>query len=230
MPSSVQIAVVVLLWVGIGLTAALLFLGRRGYRDRRWYLVGAVLGPLFVPMAIERGRRTVSTVERTDTTTASPEVSGGYRRIVVVGVDGSAESDQAVREAARLFDADGTRVVLVAVADPDLAEFSDEAERQRWHDLLAERASWFPSSVPQPVTETLCGQPDRVLIETAEAEGADVVVVGRRGRGLSHRLLGSVAHQLSRQSKVPVLLASAAVPRTAESSPRREAGMTRLDA
>ncbi|WP_371821162.1 universal stress protein [Blastococcus sp. PRF04-17] len=47
------------------------------------------------------------------------------------------------------------------------------------------------SSLPRP--ERLCGQRDLVLLETAEVSRADAVVIGRRGRGLSRRLLGSVA-------------------------------------
>jgi nucleotide-binding universal stress UspA family protein len=227
-PSSVYLPLVVLVWLGIGLVAALLFLARRGYRDRRWYFLGAVLGPLFVPMAIERGRSTVRAAGRTDTATGRPAARCGTT--VVVGVDGSPESDQAVREAARLFGADGTRFVLIAVADPDIVEFGDEARQRQWHELLAERASWFPPAVPQPRTEIVCGRPDLVLLDVAEAEGADVVVVGRRGKGLSHRLLGSVADHLSHRSSVPVLLTSSTGPRTTDSSPGQDAGLTRLDA
>lgn len=103
---------VVLLWVLIGLAAALLVLGRRGYRSELGYLVGAVLGPLFVPIAMERGRRvTVDTG-----TPARRESSDGIT--VLVGVDGSAESDSAVREAARLFAPGGALILLVRVADP----------------------------------------------------------------------------------------------------------------
>ncbi len=201
MTTFLWVAVIVLLWVGLGLVGALV-LARRGMRDRRWAFVGAVLGPMFLPIVAERGRRTTVLLER------SPEVNhhpGSPR--VVVGVDGSAESDEAVRLAARLFGTGDARVVLVAVADPDVAEFGDAARQQAWHELLTQRAGWWPAGGHEPVTEVLCGQPDRVLLATAEAEGSDVVVVGRRGHGLSHRLLGSVADALSRQTRIPVLLA-----------------------
>jgi nucleotide-binding universal stress UspA family protein len=51
------------------------------------------------------------------------------------------------------------------------------------------------------------GRPATVLAEVAESEGADVIVVGRRGRGgVAELVLGSVSHELALHSKVPVLL------------------------
>ncbi|MCZ2861186.1 universal stress protein [Blastococcus sp. VKM Ac-2987] len=206
MPTSALIALVVVLWVAIGWSAAL-FLGRRGYRDPQWYFLGAVLGPLFVPMALERGRRQHRVVERTPRAEGSPPPAEGAVT-AVVGVDGSAESDRAVRDAARLFPVEGARVVLVMAVDPDVVEFSDETEQDRCRALLDDRAGWFPRA--SPVVELVAGQPGSALLDVARQEGADVVVVGRRGRGLSHRVLGSVAEHVTHHSPVPVLLAGPA--------------------
>ncbi|WP_409330467.1 universal stress protein [Trujillonella humicola] len=206
MPTSWWVALVVLLWLVLGLGAALLFLGRHGHRAGTWYFLGAALGPLFVPIAMERGRRAGRVLERTP----GAEHGAPGRPTVLVGVDGSAESDRAVRDAVRLFASAPARIVLAAVLDPDAAEFDGPGARREWHDLLAERAGWFPPGGPAPGLELRCGQPDLVLLEAAEAAGADAIVIGRRGRGLSHRLLGSVAQSLTRRSTVPVLLAGPA--------------------
>lgn len=203
MPTPVHVALVILLWTAVG-TAAALYLGRRGYRSPQWYFLGAVLGPLFVPIALERGRRQERVVERTPG--SEPTAAGSDRAVtVVVGVDGSAESDQCVRDVARLSDGDGTRVVLVMAIDPDVVEFSDHAERDRCRTLLTERAAWFTEA--SPAVEVVTGQPGRALLDVVGQAGADVVAVGRRGRGLSHRLLGSVAEHVAHHSPVPVLLA-----------------------
>jgi nucleotide-binding universal stress UspA family protein len=54
------------------------------------------------------------------------------------------------------------------------------------------------------------GRPAAVLREVAEAEDADLVVVGRRGRGrVTELLLGSVSHELSHICRRPVLLVTA---------------------
>ncbi|UOX99937.1 universal stress protein [Blastococcus sp. PRF04-17] len=206
MPTVLFVILVVLLWSMVGLGAALVFLGRHGYRDGAWYFLGAVLGPLFVPIAIERGRRGSRVLERTSAEGAVP----AGKVVVLVGVDGSAESDRAVRDVAALFGPAHARIVLAAVADPSIGEFGDDTGQQKWHDLLAERARWLPPDGPAPVLEVLCGQPDLVLLEAAEVEEADAVVIGRRGRGLSHRLLGSVAESLTRRATIPVLLAGPA--------------------
>ncbi len=214
MPTVLFVIVVVLLWSALGLAAALVFLGRHGYRGGAWYFLGAVLGPLFVPIAIERGRRVTRVFERT----SGEEAATPGDQVVLVAVDGSAESDRAVRDAGTLFGPARARIVLVAVADPDVAEFQEEARLREWRELLRTRADRLPPDGPAPVLEVVCGQPDRVLLESARREGADVIVIGRRGRGLSRRLLGSVAESVTQRATIPVLLAGP-VPRRGTSAP-----------
>lgn len=55
------------------------------------------------------------------------------------------------------------------------------------------------------------GRAASVLIKVADALDADVVVVGRRGRGgVAELLLGSVSHELVLHCKRPVLVISSA--------------------
>ncbi len=54
------------------------------------------------------------------------------------------------------------------------------------------------------------GRAATVIAEVAEREKADLIVVGRRGRGgVSELLLGSASHELVLHSKLPVLVVSA---------------------
>ncbi len=189
-------------WIGSGVLAAFVLLGRQGYRDRRWYLIGAVLGPLFIPVAAERADRSVAVVETVG------EAPGAGGTAIVVGVDGSAGSDRAVHLAARLFDAARSRIVLVSVLDPDEADRPDDHDRARARAVLAERAGWFGTDAADRVsTEIVCGQPARAIETEAESRGAAVIVLGRHGAGRTLHLLGNVAHQVSRHAAVPVLLA-----------------------
>lgn len=204
MPTSVFVLIVLLLWLAAGLGGAL-FLARRGYRDRTWWFLGAMLGPLFVPIALERGRGQQQVVERTPAAGGTTDADGAPT--VVVGVDGSAESDRSVRDTVRLFGEGDARVVLVMAVDPDIVEFHDDTERDRCRTLLTERAGWFPEA-RAPAVEIASGEPGRVLLDVAESEGADLVVVGRRGKGMSHSLLGSVAQYVTRHARTPVLLAA----------------------
>jgi nucleotide-binding universal stress UspA family protein len=53
------------------------------------------------------------------------------------------------------------------------------------------------------------GDPAESIIQTAESEKADLIVMGRRGRGkLQGLLMGSVSERVARHAQVPVLLAS----------------------
>ncbi|PVZ06370.1 universal stress protein [Actinomycetospora cinnamomea] len=213
---SVQIfaALAVTVWVAAGVLAALVLLGRQGYRDWRWYVIGAVLGPLFIPMAAERADRSVAVVETVG------EEPGAGDTAIVVGVDGSAGSDRAVRLAAQLFDPARTRVVLVTVLDPDTADRPDDDDtRARARAVLADRATWFgPDGAERVATEIVCGQPARAIETVAAAHGTAVIVLGRHGAGRTVHLLGNVAHQVSRHSPVPVVLAEPPEP------PHRHAG------
>jgi nucleotide-binding universal stress UspA family protein len=56
-------------------------------------------------------------------------------------------------------------------------------------------------------TQIVAGQPGAALLELADAEDVDLVVVGRRGRGLSRAVLGSAAAALTTGARCPVLLA-----------------------
>ena len=73
--------------------------------------------------------------------------------------------------------------------------------------------------VQTPVNrEVLAGPPGEALSRYASDHEMDVVVVGRRGRGMSERLLGSVSAYLVRHSEVPVLVVE---PRTPGDAPAR---------
>lgn len=204
MPTWLFVAVVAGLWVLTGLLTAVTLLGRKGYRDWTWYLVGALLGPVFVPVAAERARGVTRTLERTRVTERDRRPEQGLT--VLVAADGSVESDQAVRDAAALVAGTAHQVVLATVVDSEahLAEEQRTAARR----LLAERAGWLPADGVEAVTEIGSGRPAAVLLDLAEAEGADLIVMGRRGRGLSRRLLGSVADEVIKRADRPVLLAS----------------------
>ena len=193
----------VIVWIVAGVLAAFVLLGRQGYRDWRWYVLGAMFGPLFIPIAAERANRSVAIVEG-----AGPTSRSGTS--IVVGVDGSTGADRAVRLAATLFDTARVRVVLVGVVDPDAADGAeDDPRRVRARAMLAERAAWFEPTAPagHVTIEVVAGQPARALEAVAEAEGASMIVLGRRGAGLTRHVLGDVATRLGRHASVPVLLA-----------------------
>lgn len=113
---------------------------------------------------------------------------------VVVGVDGSASALHAVRwataEAARL----GTSVRLVHVTDGDAGHCLDEAR------AVATNAA---PSVPV-ATEPRLGAAADVLI--AESRSAPLMVLGSRGLGGAHTVVGSVAVAVAAHGHCPVVV------------------------
>jgi nucleotide-binding universal stress UspA family protein len=118
----------------------------------------------------------------------------------VIGVDGSAGADTAVRAVAQRLWPTGSEVRLVAALDPMIATALQWVEG----GALDERA-WMSkrveSSVERLQTSGLTittvikeGDPKRILIDEAKQWGADCIFVGARGlRGIGRFLLGSVS-------------------------------------
>ena len=136
------------------------------------------------------------------------------RKRIVVGMDGSEESIHALRMAARLAGLLGCRIEALIVweypamlATPfPTAEFSPRVEAE---EALAEAvgAAFEGAGIPEGLTqEAVAGQPARVLMEASR--GAEMLVVGNRGRGgFAGLLLGSVSTALASHAYCPVLIA-----------------------
>ncbi|MCC3272296.1 universal stress protein [Arthrobacter zhangbolii] len=136
------------------------------------------------------------------------------RKRIVVGMDGSEESVQALRMAARLADLLGCRIETLIVweypamlATPfPTTEFSPRVEAE---NALAEAvdAAFADTEVPDGLTrQAVAGQPARVLMEASR--GAEMLVVGNRGRGgFAGLLLGSVSTAVAAHAYCPVLIA-----------------------
>lgn len=202
------VLVVVLVWIGIGVAAVTIGLGRRGYRDRHWLVLGVVLGPLFLPVALERGRRDPVEVERSVThheaSGGSTPAGAGEPPVLIVGIDGSPEADEALAAALRLVAGGPGRLVLATVVGREVGEGDDPEARARAHRMLTDRAAGLDRDAELVIVS---GQPVEALLAAARQAGADVLVVGRHGGGLSSRLLGSVATGVARHCPLPVLLA-----------------------
>ncbi|MDO5752901.1 universal stress protein [Arthrobacter sp.] len=136
---------------------------------------------------------------------------GGMQRIVV-GVDGSDGSIAALRRAERIATATGARVEAIACWSVPAAlalpyalgtvDFEDGA--QKLLDETIRKA--FGEPTPENVSTRLVqGLPRQTLVEAAD--GAEMLVVGRRGRGgFRGLLLGSVSQACVSHAQCPVLV------------------------
>jgi nucleotide-binding universal stress UspA family protein len=140
---------------------------------------------------------------------------------IVVGVDASPAAEAALRWAIEYARKVGAEVVVVhayeipvSYADPYSAAmptmlepaFRDSVRRRFEEDWCAPLAA---ADLPhRTVMED--GTAARVLVDVAEREAAELIVTGRRGlNALGELVLGSVSHELTHCSKLPVVLVPA---------------------
>jgi nucleotide-binding universal stress UspA family protein len=141
-----------------------------------------------------------------------------YRHIVV-GTDGSETAAGAVRHAAALAGALGSKLTVVTAFTPDpgteraAAEAPDEVRWRITDATAAEERAAAGQRVAQEagatdvVTVVEPGDPAHVLLETAEQQGADLVVVGSKGMAAASRfLLGSVPNRISHHAPCDVII------------------------
>jgi nucleotide-binding universal stress UspA family protein len=148
---------------------------------------------------------------------------------IVVGVDGSEHSEAAIDWAVRMAKGMGSEVVAVFAISPPIyfdtgymapvappqfdpewrAAMKKEFE-EKWCKRLRDAGVRYRTVMED-------GRPASVIAKVGDSIDADVIVVGRRGRGgVAELVLGSVSHELVLHSKRPILLISTAVqPRSA---------------
>lgn len=142
---------------------------------------------------------------------------GGAQPRIVVGVDGSDNSRQALEWALAEARLRGAHVVavhawlepasvaigsVVSSAGAELDVFEDVAGRTM-SDLLA---SVDATGLADPIESHVVGStPAKAVLDAAV--GADLVVVGSRGRGgFTGLLLGSVSQQVAHHAPCPVVI------------------------
>lgn len=181
--------------------AALVVLGDRGLGGFTGLLLGSVAVTLSAhaacPVVVVRGVEADPAVPR-------PEP-------VVVGVDGSPGSEAALAFAVEAAVARGVPLLAVhawrdVLVDATMAPLVDwDAVESDEREVLAERLAGIRTAQPDLVVRRLVvrDRPARALVE--QSRGAQLVVVGSRGRGgVQGLLLGSVSQQLLHHAHCPV--------------------------
>jgi nucleotide-binding universal stress UspA family protein len=153
-----------------------------------------------------------------------PEVDTAFAT-VLVPFDGSRGAERALAYAARLAEVTGAEIVIVVAYDPPITvrrrgaitldQIQSEMEEEAT-SLAVEAVEELEARGNEARGVVVRGEIVDAIIETAEGEGADIIILGRRG--LSHDLRsqggmrelghGSVADRVARHADVPVLVVS----------------------
>lgn len=127
---------------------------------------------------------------------------------LLVAVDGSENANRAIDAAATLAKVTNAKLLVMTVGhelatkDISLLAHAEGGVGEAYecvHNQILHRAKTRAIAKGAPYVEVQLGwgDPAETIIETARRTKADLLVVGRRGRGkLASLLLGSVSHKL----------------------------------
>ena len=185
-------------WLATGVTLAVV-MGRRGHGAFQWFFLGAVLGPLALPLAW-------SSIRDEGAASARPVAKAAFGSgsiDVLVGLDGSTEAANALRVAIQVVGANLGRLMLASVVTFDETSMQARRDEERAGRLLETAANSVEDLDPGRVL--LSGKPADALVGYASEEGYDVLAIGKRGRGASKTLLGSTAARAA-DGPIPTLI------------------------
>jgi nucleotide-binding universal stress UspA family protein len=142
---------------------------------------------------------------------------------ILLAVDGSPYSDEAVKEVARRPWPEHSKVRVISVVeppvppppevwpigvDPEAIAGTDEWLRKRAREAVAEAARMLEEGVDktlQITREVLTGSPRQAILFESEAWLADLIVVGSHGYGFWERVvLGSVSQAVATHAQCSV--------------------------
>jgi nucleotide-binding universal stress UspA family protein len=136
---------------------------------------------------------------------------------IVVGTDGSDTARQAVVQAAEMARATGAKLLVVSAYTPVAAHVhaGGHPEAAEWNvgpdvlveGVLSDAGSATAASGIEVETRAVRGDPADALIQVAEQEGSDLIVVGNKGMtGARRFLLGNVPNKVSHHAPCSVLI------------------------
>jgi len=169
-------------------SADLIVMGSRGL-----FKAEQVIGSVAKRVATHAPCDVLLTRERPES--ARPHGAVPYRRILIA-TDGSATADRAARKGYALAKRLGASITLCFVGHPRTGEI-----------VLTDTAATIGQGEPVGML-ILEGDPARVIMEAADREGLDLIVVGNKGMtGARALLLGSIPKEVAEYASTDVLIA-----------------------
>jgi nucleotide-binding universal stress UspA family protein len=150
----------------------------------------------------------------------STKIKGRFSTILV-GIDGSESSIDAADYAIEMAKKDGAQVIALTVnriplssyglATPqeEVKQSKDNEEMQEfkeWLDKISQNAKQNSVQLKKEIINSQMSV-EAAIVEYAESEGVDLIVVGTRGNsGIKNMLLGSIASGVVKYATCPVMV------------------------
>jgi len=129
---------------------------------------------------------------------------------LLVGVDGSEHSSNALSFAAKLADEMDSKITLINVQERRLFDLSRQTAEELGQKILSEALNTIQKRGLKVDKRLEFGVPSDRIVEVAEEGNHDLIVLGSRGLGAVKRfLLGSVSDDVSNKAKCSVLIVPA---------------------
>ena len=144
---------------------------------------------------------------------------------ILLPTDGSEASKRAGEYAISTADLSGADIIVLNVIDTDyLNSLPQKDLREKLDEQLREEGKEAVEKFKNKIEAEKCagnckkinlitlikqGKPEDVILETAEEEGVDQIIMGKSGKhGLERFILGSTTERVVRTSKIPVSIIS----------------------
>ena len=195
-------------WLAIVLVSMLVvaYLARRWGHDPFGFLyLTAILGPVALVALVGTRHR-----EQGIAASVAPTRTGSDRPFVIIACDGSDSGRMAAEYVARNHGENADIVLLIVEGREAEPRTPAEAPQQkiRIDRLKAPAETALRDAGLSAQTVVLYGSPGEEIVRYADREKASIVVLGRRGAGLSRALLGSVSDYVVKNANQPVAIVS----------------------
>jgi nucleotide-binding universal stress UspA family protein len=150
----------------------------------------------------------------------STKIKGRFSTILV-GIDGSESSIDAADYAIEMAKKDGAQIIALTVnriplssyglATPqeEVKQSKDNEEMQEfkeWLDKISQNAKQNSVQLKKEIINSQMSV-EAAIVEYAESEGVDLIVVGTRGNsGIKNMLIGSIASGVVKYATCPVMV------------------------
>ncbi|ALL06265.1 hypothetical protein AQ505_12635 [Pedobacter sp. PACM 27299] len=133
---------------------------------------------------------------------------------ILIAIDSNPSAEHVALSGLQLAKQFKSEIALISIIDPDGISDNDPPTTRELEDMMERNLNRSQLNVIEKVFKGFPiksfvekGIPYKVILETADKWGADIIVMGTHGRkGLPHLLLGSVAEDVIRHSRKTMIV------------------------